>query len=112
MGRKRIYESAAARSRAWRTRRRLERAGAGPARPPLGDDARAVVEWAAASLRIPAGHPAAGRPFELVPWQIAIIDDVLSHRETLACMGRKNANSALIAVLALAFLCGPLRRPG
>ena len=112
MGRPRKYATAAERSRAFRARRRLERLGAGPARPPLGDDARAVVTWAAASLRIPPGHPAAGRPFTLTDWQIAIVDDVLSHRETLACLARKNAKSALIAVIALAYLCGPLRRCG
>ncbi|MCY4028369.1 MAG: terminase large subunit, partial [Acidobacteria bacterium] len=83
-----------------------------PDRPPLGDGARAVAEWAAASLRVPAGHPAAGRPFNLDPWQIAIVDDALTHRETLACMARKNAKSATIAVLVLAHLAGPLRRPG
>ena len=112
MGRPRKYATAAERSRAFRARRRLERMGAGPDRPPLGDDARAVVTWAAASLRIPAGHPAAGRPFVLAPWQIAIVNDVLTHRETAVIVARKNAKSALIAVIALAYLCGPLRRPG
>ena len=100
------------RARAWRARRRTERAGAPPDRPPLGDDARAVVEWAAAKLRIPAGHPLAGRPFLLADWQTAIVGDALTHRETLACMARKNAKSATVAVLVLAHLAGPLRRPG
>ena len=112
MGRPRKYATPAERSRAFRARRRLQLLAGGPDRPPLGADAAAVVTWAAASLRIPSGHPAAGRPFKLAEWQIAIVADVLAHRETLACMGRKNAKSALIAVLALAFLCGPLRRPG
>ena len=112
MGRRRIHPDSAARSRAWRARQRLDRLGLPPDRPPLGDDARAVVEWAATALRVPAGHPAAGRPFALADWQIAIVDDVLTHRETLLCVSRKNAKSALIAVLALAHLAGPLRRPG
>lgn len=86
--------------------------GAAPERPPLGDDARAVVEWAATALRVPSGHAHAGRPFMLADWQIAVIDDVLTHRETLLCIARKNAKSALIAILALSFLAGPLRRPG
>ena len=55
---------------------------------------------------------AAGQPFVLAPWQIAIIDDALTRPETLACMARKNAKSATVAVLALAFLVGPLRRAG
>ena len=112
MGRKRIHTDSAARSRAWRARQRLERLGLPPDRPPLGDDARAVVTWAATFLRVPAGHPHAGRPFVLADWQIAVLDDVLTHRETLLCIARKNAKSALIAVLALAHLCGPLRRAG
>ena len=112
MGRNRIHESAAARSRAFRARRRLELAGKLPDRPPLGDDARAVVEWAASKLRVPPGHPRAGRPFNLDPWQVAIIDDVLTHREVLACVARKNAKSDLIAVVALSYLRGPLRAAG
>ena len=112
MGRRRIHPDGPARSRAWRARQRLERLGLQPERPPLGDDARAVVEWAATALRVPAGHPAAGRPFALADWQIAVLDDLLTHRETLLCIARKNAKSALIAVLALAHLAGPLRRPG
>ena len=86
--------------------------GQPPERPPLGDDARAVVTWAATFLRVPAGHPHAGQPFVLADWQIAVLDDVLTHRETLLCIAKKNAKSALIAVLALAHLCGPLRRSG
>ena len=112
MGRRRIHPDSAARSRAWRARQRLDRLGLPPDRPPLGDDARAVTEWAATALRVPAGHPHAGRPFVLADWQIAVLDDVLTHRETMLCIARKNAKSALIAVLALAHLCGPLRRPG
>ena len=108
----RQYRDSAARARAWRARRRLERAGAPPERPPLGNDAAAVVAWAAASLRIPAGHPQAGHPFNLADWQTAIVADALTHSETLLCVGRKNAKSALIAILVLAHLCGPLRRPG
>ena len=113
MGRKRIHSNAAARSRAFRARQRAERhSQQQPDRPPLGADARAVVEWASSRLRVPPGHPLAGRPFNLEPWQTAIVGDVLTHRETLLCCARKNAKSALVAVLVLAHLAGPLRRPG
>ena len=80
MGRKRIHpESSAARSRAWRARQRLDRLGLPPDRPPLGDDARAVTDVGRrAFLRVPAGHPHAGRPFVLADWQIAVLDDVLT----------------------------------
>ena len=111
MGRTRIYDTAADRSRAWRARRRLERQGVPPDRPALGEGAAAVAKWAA-RLRVPAGHPASGQPIVLAPFQLAIVDDALTHRETLACMARKNAKSATIAVLALAHLVGPLRAPG
>ena len=112
MGRTRIYATAADRSRAWRARRKLERQGVPPDRPALGEGAAAVAKWAAERLRVPAGHPAAGQPIVLAPFQIAIVDDALTHRETLACMARKNAKSATIAVLALAHLVGPLRAAG
>ena len=71
-----------------------------------------MAKWAAERLRVPAGQPAAGQPIVLAPFQIAIIDDCLTHRETLACMARKNAKWATIAVLALAHLVGPLRAAG
>ena len=112
MGRRRIHSDSAARSRAWRARQRLDRLGLPPERPPLGDDARAVVTWAAERLRVPPGHPHAGRPFVLADWQIAVLDDCLRCREVLLCIARKNAKSALISVISLAHLCGPLRRPG
>ena len=112
MPRPRIHADNATRQRAYRARRKRERAGLPPPRPPLGADAAAVVAWAAASLKVPAGHPLAGRPFRLEPWQVAVIDDALTHRETLLCIARKNAKSATIAVLVLAFLAGPLRRHG
>ena len=112
MGRNRIYESPAARSRAFRARRRLARQGLPVDRPSIGSGAASVAAWAGERLRVPAGHPRAGQPFVLAPWQIAIIDDALTRPETLACMARKNAKSATVAVLALAFLVGPLRRAG
>ena len=112
MGRTRIYESDAARSRAWRARRKLEQQGLPPGRPAIGEGAAAVAQWAAERLRVPAGHPAAGQPLVLAPWQVAIVDDALTHAETMACMARKNGKSGLIAALALAHLVGPLRRDG
>ena len=113
MGRRRIYASYAERSRAWRARRKLARQGRPVDRPALGTDAAALAQWAAESLRIPAGHfRASGHPFVLEPWQLAIVDDCLTHAETLFCSARKNAKSALIAVIVLGHLVGPLRRSG
>ena len=113
MGRKRIYANAAERSRAWRARRKLAAQGRPVDRPALGTDAAALAEWAAAKLRIPPGHfRASGAPFVLEPFQQSIVDDVLRHTETLFCSARKNAKSALIAVIVLGHLLGPLRRAG
>lgn len=103
MGRPRLYQSASERQKAYRERKRnrsvLEPAGK-------------VVEWAASSLVVPAGHPRQGQPFRLAPWQQKIIASCLSNRETCLCVARKNAKSALIAVLVLAHLVGPLKRRG
>ena len=111
MGRRRIHADDAARSRAYRERRKSGRKTT-PVRPPLADDARAVVDWARAALVVPPGHAHAGRPFRIADWQSSIIADALRYRETLVCVARKNAKSALIAILVLAYLAGPLRRPG
>ena len=40
------------------------------------------------------------------------IGDALTHDEALLCIARKNGKSAAVAILLLAHLCGPLRRPG
>ena len=49
---------------------------------------------------------------ELPLYGVAFIRDALTHRESLLCLGRKNAKSAIVAVLGLALLAGPLKRPG
>ncbi len=70
------------------------------------------------SLKITAGMHA-GRPFELRPWQRAIIQAVYATdaagrrpvRQALITMGRKNGKTQLAAALCLAHLCGPEARP-
>ena len=78
------------------------------------DPAGAVSEWARRCLVVPPGHPKAGEPFELPPYLESFFRDALADdcREGLNCLGRKNAKSAGVAVLLLAFLVGPLRREG
>lgn len=112
MGRPRVYPNAAARQRAYRQRKKAGRVRPQPPRPPKADTAKAVAEWARQTLVIPPGHPRAGRPFELQRWQVDLIRDALTHRETCLCVARKNSKSALIAVLVLSYLVGPLRRSG
>lgn len=115
MGRPRKYQTDAERQRAYRDRRRTERQRAtAPRRPPRDSTAGAVIRWARQSLIVPAGHPLAGRPFRIARFQESIIRDVLDPQvhEVCACMARKNAKSATIAIILLAYLAGPLRRPG
>ena len=114
MGRPRIHDSNATRQRAYRERRRAATAPPEPKRPPRDSTAAAVIRWARKTLIVPAGHPLEGRPFRIARYQQAIIRDVLdpSVHEVCACMARKNAKSATVAIILLAYLCGPLRRPG
>ena len=105
----------AAQARRRRARRRLEKAP-----PPFveadqvehDDPAAAVAEWASSTLIVPPGHPRAGEPMALPDYGVEFIRDALSHRESLLCVGRKNAKSAIVAILLLAHLAGPLRRLG
>ena len=75
---------------------------------PVGD----LATWAAATLRVPAGHPLAGHPMALPGFAVDFLRDGWDAHESALTMGRKNAKSAVCAVLALGFLIGPLRMPG
>ena len=76
------------------------------------DPAAALASWSRRKLKIPPGHPRSGKPLVLPEYITAFVDDVFKHRESLLCIGRKNAKSAGVAVFLLARLCGPLRIPG
>lgn len=100
-----------------RARLRAQRKTASAAAvPPPGkwpkDPAAAVARWSRRVLVTPAGHPRAGKPLTLPPYCVSFLRDALAHRESLLCIGRKNAKSCAIAVLLLAHLVGPLRRAG
>ena len=71
-----------------------------------------LSEWAEAYLIIPAGHPLAGEAMTIPDFGQDFLVDALSHRESLLCMARKNAKSAICAILALGYLVGPLRQKG
>ena len=75
-------------------------------------DADRLAEWSRSTLRVPPGHPLAGQPLELPPYGVAFLRDALAVPESLLCVARKNAKSAIIAVLLLARLGGPLRFQG
>lgn len=75
--------------------------------------ARAIADWAEARLVIPPGHAREGEPFVLPSYAVEWFGGALGERHTsLISTARKNAKSAICAVLLLAFLVGPIRRPG
>ncbi|GEM_PF-2275332 len=103
--------------RAYRARKKAEREAAAAAqveaeREPPADPVGALAEWAAATLKVPAGHPMAGRPMALPDFAERFLRDGWGAHESALCVARKNAKSAVCAVLALGHLCGPLRAPG
>ena len=77
-------------------------------------DISLLEAWAAKVLKVPPGHPASGQPMVLPNYGSDYLADVLRSdtREALLCLGRKNAKSALVALLCLGFLCGPLAGKG
>ena len=76
------------------------------------DPATAISKWSKEVLKVPAGHPLAGQPMVLPEYGVDFIKDMLSHRESLLCLARKNAKSAIVAVYLLARLVGPVRVKG
>ena len=88
-----------------------------PAAPPLpADPAKALAAWSKSRLRIPPGHPKAGEPLELPEFAVRFFREALADgvREAGLFCARKNAKSAVLAVLILGHLAddGPLRRKG
>ena len=81
--------------------------------PPVavGDQVRALTDWAA-TLKCPRGHPRVGKPMILPDYMIRYLTGALAVRESLLSVARKNAKSTGLALLALGYLCGPLRRAG
>ena len=101
------------RQRRYRARQKAQRATALPAAPPApADPAGSLAAWSRAALKVPAGHPLAGQPLTLPAYGIDFLRDALSHRESLLCLGRKNAKSAIVAVFLLGRLVGPIALPG
>ena len=110
-------ERLAARERQRRRRARLkaERERAAVLRFPTAapdDPVGALAEWAASTLKVPPGHPLAGQPMALPPFAVDFLQEGWGAHESALTMGRKNAKSAICAVLALGYLVGPLRTAG
>lgn len=70
-----------------------------------------VAEWIG-GLRITQGDQA-GKPFHVLPWQRAFLDDALAPgvQQAALSVARGNGKTTLVAALAGAFLDGPLRQP-
>lgn len=79
---------------------------------PLGDPVEALAAWSRETLRVPPGHPLAGEAMELPSFAVDFLRAGWTAHESALCVARKNAKSAVCAVLALGFLAGPLRRDG
>ena len=102
------------RQRRYRARQRAKRdapAVAVPA-PVPADPIGALAQWSRETLRVPPGHPLAGQPLRLPAYGEAYLRDALGARESLLCLARKNAKSAIVAVFLLGRLVGPLAVPG
>ena len=102
------------RQRRYRERQRAKRNAAVvlvPA-PVPADPVSELVRWSRDVLRVPVGHPLAGSAMTLPPFAESFLRDGWGAQESALCMARKNAKSAICAVLALGHLVGPLRQPG
>lgn len=114
------YRDPAAQRLANRERKRRQRAREREAKrraaviafPVPADPVGALVKWSRDVLRVPPGHPLAGKPMELPDFAIDFLRAGWGAHESALAVGRKNAKSAIVAVLALGFLVGPLRVAG
>ena len=105
----------AARERQRRYRERRERAAktlapvlSGPSADPVG----ALARWAKNALIVPPGHPLSGQAMAMPGFAEKFLRAGWDAHESALCVARKNAKSAVCAILALGHLCGPLRTPG
>ena len=112
----RKFSTNADRQRAYRARKRAADTPpvTRPRRRRSTDPAAALARWARSSLVVPPGHPRVGRPMGLPPGAVEFLRGALAApgHKALLCCGRKNAKSAICAVLALGYLVGPLRVAG
>ena len=116
------YKDATAARIAARERKRRQRAREKAARskaavlafpgPSASDPVGDLAAWAAATLKVPPGHPLAGQPMALPDFAEDFLRAGWDAHESALSMGRKNAKSAICAVLALGHLVGPLRSAG
>ena len=95
--------------RSWLVRRLLK-----PLPETPSDLAGALCRWAQECLKVPAGHPREGTPLVIPEYGRLFLRDALAGgtHEAALVIARKNAKSAIVAVLVLGYIAGPLKRPG
>ena len=98
--------------REYRRRKRAERKRAEVLALAPGDPVGELAAWAEATLKVPPGHPMSGAPMALPDFALDFLRAGWGAHESALSVARKNAKSAICAVLALGYLCGPLRTPG
>ncbi|MDE0458414.1 MAG: terminase large subunit [Chromatiales bacterium] len=102
----------AERSKDYRDRKKAERAAEVALPSPPADPVGALAEWAASTLTVPPGHPSAGEPLALPAFALDWLRAGWGAHESALSVARKNGKSAIVAVLVLGHLVGPLRTPG
>ena len=104
------------RQRRWRARQKAQKAAAAASSKPApklpADPIGALAQWSRETLRVPPGHPLAGQPLALPDYGEAFLRDALTARESLLCIARKSAKSAIVAVFLLGRLVGPIAFAG
>ena len=100
------------RQRRYRERKKAEAARAVVVPDPPADPVGELVAWAADKLVVPPGHPLSGQPMALPEFAVEFLRAGWDAHESGLSVSRKNAKSAICAVLALGHLAGPLKTPG
>ena len=95
-----------------RARKKLAAQKTRAKQPPPSDPVGEIVKWSAAKLIVPPGHALAGQPMTIPPFAVDFLRASWAAHESALCVARKNAKSAICAVLVLAHLCGPVRVDG
>ena len=76
--------------------------------PARGEPIDQLAVWAQNVLKVPPGHHLEGQPMTIPEFGRDFLRDALAHRESLLCLARKNAKSAIVAVYLLGRMVGPL----
>ena len=72
---------------------------------------KALADWTESVLKVPPGHPLAGKPMRMPLYIEQFLQEVFEKKAFMAALsvGRKNSKSAGLAMFALGYLAGPLR---